>query len=208
LKLISLFFVDFLVLLFLVHALHAEDELVESEEVKSEQAAPAGFMGMQQQPFGWGGMDQMMGGGGMNMNPMMMDPSMMGGMNPMMMDPSMMMNGMNPMMMNQMMMDPSMMMNGMNPMMMNQMMGGGGMNPMMMDPSMMMGYPGMNQMMNPMGMYSINTEDEDKTDVDSAQFMMMPMGGGGGCQSTCGCRQRCRTFFWLPCEFFISLNTI
>lgn len=186
-------FADFLVLLFLTHSIYAEEDVV--VEKQEEEAQAAGFMGMN--PM----MDHMMGMG-MGMN-QMMDPMMMGmnGMNPMMMDPMMGMNGMN-----QMMMDPMMSM-GMNQMMMGQM----GMNPMMNNPMMMdpmmMGMNGMNPMMNQMGMmYSVDTEgEEEKTDVDSAQFMMMPM-GGGGCANTCGCRQRCKMMFWLPCKNFYLKN--
>lgn len=47
----------------------------------------------------------------------------------------------------------------------------------------------------------IEAEDDDvKTDVDSAQLMMMPMGGGGGCGNTCMCRQRCAMIWWMPCS--------
>ena len=34
--------------------------------------------------------------------------------------------------------------------------------------------------------------------MDSAQFMMMPM--GGGCGNTCMCRQRCTMIWWMPCN--------
>jgi len=121
----------------------------------------------------------MMGGMGMmnpmmqmQMNQMMMDPMMqmqMGGMNPMMMDPMMQMGGMNPMM------------GGMDPSMMEQMMQMG-MNPMMMG-------------MNPMhSMFSGKVDEAPEADADSAQMMMMPM--GGACGSTCACRQQCRMVWW------------
>ena len=107
---------------------------------------------------------------------------MMGGMG--------MMNPMMQMQMNQMMMDPmmQMQMGGMNPMM-------GGMDPSMMEQMMQMSMNPMMMGMNPMhSMFSGKVDEAPEADADSAQMMMMPM--GGACGSTCACRQQCRMVWW------------
>lgn len=68
------------------------------------------------------------------------------------------------------------------------------MNPMeqmMNDPSMMGQM--MEQMMN-MQAFKAKVDEAPKSDVDSAQFMMMS--GGGSCSSTCSCRQKCMMVWW------------
>jgi hypothetical protein len=51
--------------------------------------------------------------------------------------------------------------------------------------------------------YAVLAEDEIlevndvDTDIESAGFMMMPM---GGCGNTCMCRQRCAMIWWIPCN--------
>jgi hypothetical protein len=71
---------------------------------------------------------------------------------------------------------------------MNQMMMGGG----MYDPMMMQQMGGMYDPMH--SMFSSKVDDEPEAEVDSAQMMMMPM--GGSCGSTCACRQQCRMIWW------------
>lgn len=61
--------------------------------------------------------------------------------------------------------------------------------------------------------HTIYAEDESAKEVENveeevkgAQFMMMPM-GGGGCANTCMCRQRCAMIgFFIPCSCGVSFQ--